>query len=93
MEGVTLSNPYACPSSAWRVLLSDNALGSQGFEPTGERVPFAALRERNDEAEELEKLELIRSMRDEGKTLQEIADTLGYKSRSAIANILKRAEL
>ena len=76
-------------------LLIDNALGSQGFEPTGERVPFATLRERNDEreAEELEKLELIRSMRDEGKTLQEIADTLGYKSRSAIANILKRAEL
>ena len=89
VKGNYLSDEYKHDSFELRFTDSLN------FEPTGERVPFAALRERNDEreAEELEKLELIRSMRDEGKTLQEIADTLGYKSRSAIANILKRAEL
>ena len=72
-------------------LLIGNAIGSQGFEPTGERVPFAALKERNDDMDE--KVLLAQEMRNEGKTLQEIADTLGYKSRSAIANIIKRAEL
>ena len=39
-----------------------------------------------------EKVLLAQEMRNEGKTLQEIADALGYKSRSAIANIIKRAE-
>ena len=39
-----------------------------------------------------ERLELMRSLKDEGKTLQEIADMLGYKSRSTVMNMLKRAE-
>lgn len=39
-----------------------------------------------------ERLELIQSLREEGKTLQEIADILGYKSRSTVMNMLKRAE-
>ena len=62
------------------------------YTATGERVPFAMLKERNldTEAEEAQKLELIRSMREEGKTLQEIADALGYKDRSTIGKILKR---
>ena len=34
--------------------------------------------------------ELIKAMREEGKTLQEIADALGYKDRSTIGKILKR---
>ena len=64
------------------------------YTATGERVPFAMLKERNldAEAEEAEKLELIRSMREEGKTLQEIADELGYKSRTPVMNMLKKAE-
>ena len=54
--------------------------------------PFALLKERNldAEAEEAQKLELIRSMREEGKTLQQIADKLGYKDRTTVLNILKR---
>ena len=62
------------------------------FEATGERVPFSLLKDRDQdkEAEEAEKLELIRSMREEGKTYQQIADELGYKDRSAIGKILKR---
>ena len=54
--------------------------------------PFDLLKERNldAEAEEAQKLELIRSMREEGMTLQQIADELGYKSRTTVLNILKR---
>ena len=64
------------------------------YTATGERVPFSQLRERDPEKEssEAERLELIRSLRDEGKTLQEIADMLGYKSRSTVMNLLKKAE-
>jgi energy-coupling factor transporter ATP-binding protein EcfA2 len=49
------------------------------FEATGNRVPFAMLKERDTEKEsaEAERLELIKAMREEGKTLQEIADTIG----------------
>ena len=36
-----------------------------------------------------ERLELMRSLRDEGKTLQEIADMLGYKNRSSVSRLLK----
>ena len=59
---------------------------------TGERVPFAMLKERNldAEAEEAERLELIKAMREEGKTYQQIADELGYKSKSTIINICKK---
>ena len=62
------------------------------FEATGARVPFAALKERNPdkEAEELERYELICSMKSEGMTQQQIADALGYKDRSTIAKIIKR---
>ena len=65
------------------------------FEATGARVPFAALKARNPdkEAEELERYELICSMKAEGRTQQQIADALGYKDRSTICKILKRASL
>ena len=54
--------------------------------PTGERVPFAMLKERNEERDE--KIEQARAMREEGKTLQQIADELGYKNRSSVSRIL-----
>ena len=53
----------------------------------GERVPFALLKERNEERDE--KAELARAMREEGKTLQQIADELGYKNRSSVYTLLK----
>ena len=61
------------------------------FEATGERVPFGLLREHSNDDDE--KLQLIQQMRSEGKTYQQIADEMGYKSRSAVANILKRSEV
>ena len=42
------------------------------------------------EAEEAQKLELIRSMREKGMTLKEIAESLGYKDYSAVSKLLKR---
>ena len=63
------------------------------YTATGERVPFAMLKERNldAEAEEAERLELIKAMREEGKTYQQIADELGYKDGSSIQKKLKNA--
>ena len=62
------------------------------YEATGERVPFEMLRERDPEKEEAdsEKLALIRTMREEGKSLQQIAAELGYKSHATVINMLKR---
>ena len=60
---------------------------SLNFEATGERVPFSMLKEHNEERDE--RAEQARAMRDEGMTLQQIADTLGYKSASTIVNLLK----
>ena len=59
------------------------------FEATGERVPFCALRERTDDEQE-EKVALARAMRNEGKSYQQIADELGYKSRSAVQYLLNK---
>jgi hypothetical protein len=59
------------------------------FEATGERVPFCALRERTDDEQE-EKVALARAMRNEGKTLQQIADELGYNNASSIQYLLKK---
>jgi DNA-binding transcriptional MerR regulator len=41
------------------------------------------------ESADTERLELMRSLRDEGKSLQEIADVLGYKNRSSVSRLLK----
>jgi hypothetical protein len=62
------------------------------FEATGERVPFGLLKERDPEreSEEQERVELIRTMRDEGKSYAQIAESLGYKSKSTVLQILKR---
>ena len=64
------------------------------FEATGARVPFAALKERNEEKEEqmAAKAEIARAMKAEGKNYDEIAEALGYKSRSAVCKLLKRYE-
>ena len=40
-----------------------------------------------------EKVLLAQEMRNEGKTLQEIADALGYKNRSSISLMLKKFEM
>ena len=63
------------------------------YEATGERVPFEMLRERDPEKEEAdgEKLALIRTMREEGKTLREIADALGFKSHTTVRRKLQEA--
>ena len=82
VKGNYLSDEYKHDSFELRFTDSLN------FEPTGERVPFAALRERNDDMDE--KVLLAQEMRNEGKTLQEIADALGYKSPSTIYNLLNR---
>ena len=61
------------------------------YTATGERVPFSQLRERDPDKEssEAERLELIKSLRDEGKTLQEIADMLGL-STSTVHRLLHK---
>ena len=61
------------------------------FTATGERVPFSCIRDRSDEEGE-DKATLARAMRDEGKTLQEIADALGYKNRSSVFSLIKGKE-
>jgi KaiC/GvpD/RAD55 family RecA-like ATPase len=58
------------------------------FEATGERVPFALLKERNEERDD--RAELARTMRDEGKSYRQIAEELGYKSISSIHTLLKQ---
>ena len=60
------------------------------FEATGERVPFGLLREHNNDDDE--KLQLIQQMRSEGKTYQQIADEMGYKSKTTIINMYKKIE-
>ncbi len=61
------------------------------FEATGERVPFAVLKERTErDDEEHERYEMICSMKSEGMTLKQIAEVLGYKSHSSISDIIKK---
>ena len=62
---------------------------SLNFEATGERIPFGLLRERNEERDE--RAEQARALRDEGMTLQQIADVLGYRSPQSVSNLLNRA--
>ncbi len=59
------------------------------FVATGERTPFALLRDRSDEEEDNSNLELMRQMRAEGKTYREIANELGYKSHASVIKRLK----
>ena len=89
VKGFYLSDEYKHDSYVLRFTSALN------FVATGERVPFGALRERlpEQDAESAERLDIIRTMRSEGKTLQEIADELGYRSRTSVMNILKRSEV
>ena len=61
------------------------------YTATGNRVPFAMLKERDVDKEsvEAERLELIKSLREEGKTLQEIADIIGL-STSTVHRLLQK---
>jgi hypothetical protein len=63
---------------------------SLNFEATGERIPFAMLRERNEEHDE--RAEQARAMRLEGKSYRQIAEELGYKTPSAVHKLLKQEE-
>ena len=65
------------------------------FTSLSKGVPFACIRDRSDEEGEDkvdERIELALKMRDEGKSLQQIADILGYKSKSSVFNLIKRFE-
>ena len=61
---------------------------SLNFEATGERVPFALLREHNEERDE--RAEQARALRDEGMSYRQIAEELGYKSPSTVLNLLNK---
>ena len=80
VKGNYLSDEYKHDSYVLRFTSALN------FVATGERVPFGALRERDADLDS--RAELARTMRSEGKTLQQIADALGYKSASYIHKIL-----
>lgn len=71
------------------------------FEPTGNRVPFGALREydpereRRDaertaekEAERASRISEIRALQEQGLSMREIAEALGYKNKSSISRLL-----
>ena len=64
---------------------------SLNFEATGERVPFSMLKERNIEREEAEaeRLALVQSLRDEGKSYREIAE-MTEMSKSAVHRLLEK---
>ncbi len=64
------------------------------FSATGSRTPFEELRCRDTEREEQRqsKIERIKELKAEGKTLDEIAFIMGYSGKSSISQILKRAE-
>ena len=59
------------------------------FEATGNRVPFGMLRERDSEKEsaEAERLELMRSLRDEGKSYREIGEMMDI-TKSTVHRLL-----
>lgn len=71
---------------------------SLNFEATGCRVPFEALRERNDEQDEermMRRAEIIaiaRKKRAEGKSYRVIANELGIKSHSTVIAMLREEE-
>ena len=52
---------------------------------------WLCLRDRSDEEVE-DKAFIARAMRKEGKTLQEIADALGYKNRSSVFSLIKNKD-
>ena len=82
VKGNYLSADYKHDSFALRFTPGLN------FEATGERVPFALLRESSDEPDE--RIELAKAMRSEGKTYRQIADELGVKSVSTIHNYVNK---
>ena len=63
------------------------------FEATGNGIPFAMLKERDTEKEsaDAERLELIQSLREEGKSYQEIADILDL-SKTSVFRACKKIE-
>ncbi len=66
---------------------------NMNFKHTGKRVPFEQLKRIDIEKEEERstKIDRILELKSEGKTLDEIATIMGYRGKSAISQILKRA--
>ena len=64
---------------------------SLNFDATGERVPFSMLKERDVEREEAEaeRLALVQSLRDEGKSYREIAE-MTEMSAATVCRILQK---
>jgi len=61
------------------------------FSATGARMPFEMLKRRSEDDErEYDKFEQARTLRSEGKTLDQIALQLGYKSKTSVINLLKK---
>ena len=63
------------------------------FEATGNRVPFGALREYDPErerrdAERDSRVAEIRALQEQGLSMREIAEALGYKNKSSISRLL-----
>lgn len=85
VKGNYLSDEYKHDSFVLRFTDSLN------FEATGERVPFGLLRERTEDDEELlAKVERARALREEGMSYRQIAEELGYKSRTSVLNLLNQ---
>ena len=88
VKGNYLSNDYKHDSFELRFTDALN------FEATGERVPFARLKERTEDDDEREiKAIQARAMREEGMSYSQIAEALGYKSKSSVMNMLREGEV
>ena len=88
MEGVTLFIPLCLPLLGMTCFIKRQRPRLAGLRAYGRALSFAALKERNDEMDE--KVELMRAMREEGKTYQQIADELGYKSHTTVMTALRK---
>jgi RecA-family ATPase len=62
------------------------------FESTGNRKDFELLVKKKTEDSRREKFEMATRLKLEGKTYDEIASTLGYKSKSSVADLFKEFE-
>lgn len=95
VKGNYLSNEYKHDSFELRFTECLN------FEATGERVPFALLRERDPDREERDREKLaakqeltrqMQQMRFQGMSYRQIADELGMKSHASIIRALKEKD-
>ncbi len=88
VKGNYLSAEYK--QASFELRFSENMV----FHSTGGRTPFEELRHKDPEREEQSNLKVarIKELKAEGKSYEEIASIMGYKSKGAITNILNRAQ-